>query len=525
MPTPPQVWLPVVPASASAASSRIGVGRGGRRRAVVGAADQHGPILGRLVRRCAEPHDAAALQRGDAALLQDAAGLRIEPGHAEAAAQAGQVEARRPAGRQVDEVGLAALGEDEIVAGARQGIIRVHPPERHIILEELAGHHRLPPHLGAAVDLFRVTVAVARPLREVEFRARPAADEIFPEILLADDVVVEIDGIGRGSGFVVLRSVGIEVGDLVHRHHPWAVGGVALGHPFHGLGVRLIGLQAGAVHLVEPHERPVALGLHGRVGVDDNGMVVGVHGLDEGGERLALGIRVRVLLAEVPLKGRAMAEAGDQLAVVDAPLDPQRAAVQQLVVLLFLMHDVQHHTLPGHLVHDDAPLVQLEDVVGGPVGLRGPRPHVLRVALHVHREEIQCVLSVSGDGVDEADDPFPLAAPPGRITLPPILHVGRVGMGRRGAVESGVGQQILGRADAGLQEVRAVAGKPIVILADILQEAAPADVVARLVRPRDAEGSRLAVHEAGRGSAPRRRRGRHVGPSAKAGAAVRKLAL
>src|SRR5918997_2617388 len=52
MPTPPQVWLPVVPASASAASSRIGVGRGGRRRAVVGAADQHGPILGRLVRRC-----------------------------------------------------------------------------------------------------------------------------------------------------------------------------------------------------------------------------------------------------------------------------------------------------------------------------------------------------------------------------------------------------------------------------------------------------------------------------------------
>ena len=81
-----------------------------------------------------------------------------------------------------------------------------------------------------------------------------------------------------------------------------------------------------------------------------------------------------------------VAEAGDQLAVVEPPLGPERAAVEQLVVLLLLQHDVQQEAQRVHVREDDLPLVELAAVeaqrasgaVQGQTSLPSPSTFIVR---------------------------------------------------------------------------------------------------------------------------------------------------
>ena len=97
-------------------------------------------------------------------------------------------------------------------------------------------------------------------------------------------------------------------------------------------------------------------------------MIVRIDRLDVIGEcPNAFGAEVElqvVLLAQVPLQGQVVAEAGDHLAVVQLSLGAQLAVVElALVGLLGLVeHEVQKDSQPLGVVEDDFPLPQLGDV-------------------------------------------------------------------------------------------------------------------------------------------------------------------
>ena len=239
-------------------------------------------------------------------------------------------------------------------------------------------------------------------------------------------------------------------------------------------------------------ERAVHLLVLVRVGVDDDRAAVGVERVDVRRELAELGRRVRVLLPEVPVEGEVVAEAGDELAVVQLPLGPERPAVERLVVLRLLRLKVQEHPEAVGVREHDLPLGQLGDVVAEP-GLRGragrrPRPHVAAVALGVvEGEEAERVHPLRREVVEGADEPLPLAAVPRRVARVPVLDVraprleadrpGPAQVGR--VVEVGVGQEVLGAVGPALDEVVAVV-EPEVPLADVAEDALPAVVAAVL---------------------------------------------
>ena len=64
--------------------------------------------------------------------------------------------------------------------------------------------------------------------------------------------------------------------------------------------------------------------------MDHDVVIVGIHLANVVDHRLLLVGRLRVLLAQVPVQGQVVAEAGDQLAAIELSFRPEIAAVQRL---------------------------------------------------------------------------------------------------------------------------------------------------------------------------------------------------
>ena len=135
-------------------------------------------------------------------------------------------------------------------------------------------------------------------------------------------------------------------------------------------------------------------------------MVVGIELADRRRHRALLLRRLGVLLAQVPVEGQQVAEAGHELAAVEPPLDAERRrrpgasgigppaspVAEAVVVVLGLLHlEVEEEAQRLGVVQDDLPLVELRAVVVELVVAGDEGPHVVAVAPGVVGEE--------GDGV------------------------------------------------------------------------------------------------------------------------------
>ena len=157
-------------------------------------------------------------------------------------------------------------------------------------------------------------------------------------------------------------------------------------------------------------------------------------------------------------------------------------------------------------------------VLGHPVQVvRGPGPHVAPVAAHVHQQHVGRVHALLGQVVHRAHDAAPLAARPQRVARAEVAPVGRVVVAARRVVEARVGEEVLRGPHARLQEHPPVAREVQVLVAVVLQQAAPAQVRAALVGARDAQRARGPVHGAPRGAGRRTRGHRHARALAKRG--------
>ena len=139
------------------------------------------------------------------------------------------------------------------------------------------------------------------------------------------------------------------------------------------------------------------------------------------------------------------------------------------------------------VVEEDAPLIELGDVVVEFVVPIDERPHVVAVPTRVVGDERHRVRPFGGHVIHDADQSFAFSILPRRIAGLPILDVRRVRMERHlrlardGAVEIRVREQGFRRIGANFQEVLAVALKLQIMLARILQSAASTKVRRPLV--------------------------------------------
>ncbi|OPZ07036.1 MAG: hypothetical protein BWZ10_02907 [candidate division BRC1 bacterium ADurb.BinA364] len=167
---------------------------------------------------------------------------------------------------------------------------------------------------------------------------------------------------------------------------------------------------------------------------------------------------------------------------------------------------MQIHALGGGVLEQNLPLRQPRDVQAQPFVVGGVDEDVAVVAIDIERQEGKNVHAFGGQVIDRADQALALAVLPGRIARTPVFDVRLPGFHEMVflpirleiAVEIGVGQQILRRVGAALQEVFARAGETQIALADIIQPPVGAQVAAGLVARSDVEFARRAIHVAGR---------------------------
>ena len=249
--------------------------------------------------------------------------------------------------------------------------------------------------------------------------------------------------------------------------------------------------------------------------MDHDRVVVRVEPADEPGEVTPLLVGVRVLLAQVPGERQVVPEAGDQLTVVETAQTPELAAIERLVVLGLLQHEVKLDADLVHVGEDDLPLLQLADVEAGPFAVAGPGPDIAPVsAVDVVGEEVDAVHPLAREVVEGADDALALTALPCRIAGLPVgdvrlVPVQEVAAGVVGTVELRVGEEVLGAVRPALEEALARRREHEVALPDVLQEPPAPEIGSRLVRGGHRERAGCAI-ERGRRSCARTRTNRHV---------------
>ena len=197
-----------------------------------------------------------------------------------------------------------------------------------------------------------------------------------------------------------------------------------------------------------------------------------------------------------------VAEASDHLAVVELALDPQRAAVQPLLVgRLGLPQDQVELDAPALRVPEDLlPLVQAADVVvavvEGAPGEAQEGSDVLAVAPEVHQDRVDRVDPLGGQVIERPGEaPGVVAggvAGEGLVPRAPVLpvrleavedaQVARV----LSVVEAQVTEQVLGAVGATLDEVGPVAELQVVP-ADVLEPPPPEEARRRRIARQDVE--------------------------------------
>ncbi len=501
------------------------VGARGRRG---GVPAHHGqPVLGREGRRGAEGHLLAPLDRAHRAGAEPPAAARVEPGDGKPPRRVAEVELGRPAPGQVDEVDLALLREGvaRVVLGrvADERVFGLHLPERDaLLLEETERDRGVVPRPLAAAPVLAEEVVLGERVAEVVLDPGAPGEERAPQgvtphvvpVVLAPASLPRLPGEAREA--LVRGHAERGVALLVVRDHPGPARARRLAPPLQHPLVRRVPVvlqRRPAEARGRPEERRVDEVLVAGVGVDHDRVVVGVELAQGRGHRPLLLGGLRVLLAEVPVEGEEVGEAGDQLAVVEPPLHAHRSAVEGLghaarrplvrqalvVVLRLLGLEVQEEAERLRVLEDDAPLVELRAVVVERRAAIDERPDVVPVAPGVVGEERHGVHPAAGEVAERPDQALAHSALPGRVARPPVAHVGRPGLerplllGRRRSVEVGVGEEGLGGVRPGLEEVPPRPREAEVVTADVGQPALGAEVAAGLVRGLDLEGARGAV--------------------------------
>ena len=222
-------------------------------------------------------------------------------------------------------------------------------------------------------------------------------------------------------------------------------------------------------------------------------MVIWIEILEARSERLALGIAVGILLAQVPVDGQVMGETRNQFAVVQLALCAKGAAVQQLVVLRLLCDHVKLDAQLVHVREDDLPLGQLGAVKPVTLAVGGPRPDVVAVTGDIHGQEVDRIHPLAGQVIQSANDVLALGALPARISGVPVAGVRVVVMGSRRAVELVIGKKVLRTVSTALEVPFARFRKLQKVLAHVAQRPLAAEVTAALVRSADRELTGIAV--------------------------------
>ncbi len=270
--------------------------------------------------------------------------------------------------------------------------------------------------------------------------------------------------------------------------------------------------HAGQRRLVSQHvrvdslvSRPLA------AGVRHDEMPVGIDPRNVPGHVPMLLDGLRVLLGEIPVERRLVAEAGNQFAQVQLPLAAQftivhRHRVHTAVVSRILslgQLEVQVHPLRRPVIEHDAPLVEFRAVEPQSFVTLDVRPDVVAIASRRIREKRKDVQPLAREIVDGTDEPFAFASPPRRVALAPVLHMRTPRLERLivpirpRAVEIDIGQQCLGGIGSRLQKVLTRLGKAEIPLADVLQPTLRPQVPSGLVRGRDLEGPGVSIEVTG----------------------------
>ncbi len=244
---------------------------------------------------------------------------------------------------------------------------------------------------------------------------------------------------------------------LVEAHDPGARGVCASVDPFERLGVDRVRTadlkrRSGKWRAVQQRLEDEALLI--RIGMYDQRMVVGIEGVEPVGEGDPLAVGVGVLLTEVPDDAEMVAEARHELSEVHRSLDSQGAVVEELIVLLFLRHDVHGDSKAIHVGEDSLPLAELAHVVAVLAVGRDPGVDIASVASDVHGQEVGGIHSLGREVVEGADQTLAEVSSPDRVAAAPIPDMGGIAVeavGQAGAaatvidrvVEVRVGEEIL----------------------------------------------------------------------------------
>lgn len=166
-----------------------------------------------------------------------------------------------------------------------------------------------------------------------------------------------------------------------------------------------------------------------RIGMQHNVMPIRIIGGKIGGHRLPLFGTLRILLAQVPVQRQTVSEPRNQLPVVQLPLRPDRPAIQRLrdiiIILCLLRLHMQVQSVLLRMVKHNLPLIQPGTVISQLLLPPNKRPHVIAISARVIRQKRDRIHSFAGQVIHRPDYPLAPAAPPGRIALFPIPHMGR----------------------------------------------------------------------------------------------------
>ena len=400
---------------------------------------------------------------------------------------------------EVDKVYLARLEKAVVIGVFGQAIVTFHVPEGYLVfLEELQGVATLPPHFRAGPVVLAGQVAVGVLVPEVPFDACSAGHDVSPEAVLA--------GVVTGGIFGVSDQCMSRVTRLVAGYHPGLAGGrrsvdVVLGLAVDPAEIAPVGLQREARQPRSVAEQIVVVGAV----VDHDVVSIWVVRPEVVGPgRLLLRGGVVDFFAEIPVQGQVVAEACDQLAVVEFSLDAQIAFVQQQLVLGFQRFEVQVHAELVGVLEDDLPLVEPRDIHSQTLVVGRVRKNVVIVAFDIERQEREDVHALGGKVVDRTDHAFALAVLPGGIAGPEVFDVRGPGFDQvvlvtvrfEIAVEVRVSEEVLRCVRPAFEEVLLRLGESQMVLADVLQQTLASEIPAFFVCGSYDEGPVLTVHKA-----------------------------
>ncbi len=480
------------------------------------------PVLVGGIGRTADDARAGAGYCGYDARLQRASRPRVVPLDGEGRRAVAQVEARYAAARIIYGVDFTRLGEAVIVRSSSQLVVMSHLGKGQMLAEEVQGVPGQIPEMVSAAPVFAIEIVVGPFIAEMPFDARAAGHEMAPEVFVPDVVMPVVVPVGLGAG--------MGRADLVERNEPLPSRRGRAVDPFYRLGVRVVGLQRGAVEITVSQQRFIRIVVLARVCVADDRMIVRVHVLYVSTEGLTLGGRVGVLFAEVPDQGEVMAEAGDEFAVVESSLRAEIAVVETLVVLGLLADDVEHQAELVHVREDDLPLIELAAVESESLARARPGPDILAVAaVDVVGDEIYAVHALGSEVIQRSDHAPAPAVLPARVAGSPVSYMRGVMVDElcaggfaftlqfaavKGIVEVRVAKEVLGTIGSALEEVLTRAGELEIALADVFKQAFGPVVTPGLVTGCDLECSFQTVERHGR-AGPRIAGECDVGPGAK----------